>query len=401
MMSAACIENAHIIQPGGAAADGSVLLVDAKIAAFDPTVEQIPDECERVDAHGALLTPGLIDIHTHGIHEFLYERDPEDLVAGVAILPRYGTTCVLPTLYRVMDRGSLAKLERLANALGVVTGAHVPGFHLEGPFLALPGAGAATVPGDLVLLKELLSAANGRVRAMSISPDSPNIIPIIEELRSRHIAVFITHTRASAEQTQAAIEAGARHGTHFYDVFPIPPEDEPGVRPVGAVEALLADERCSVDFICDGVHVDPLAIRLALVAKAGRNVVAITDSNIGAGLDDGVYPTPWGYSVRVSENDAARVCDPSHPLDGLLAGSSLTMNRAMTNLLRWLDRPAHEIWAMGTCNPALAVGLNNKGVMQVGADADLVLWSEERGVLHAAQTWVRGECVFERETALA
>ena len=113
------------------------------------------------------------------------------------------------------------------------------------------------MPGDLVLLNELLSATKGLVRAMSVSPDCSNIIPIIEELRDRNIAVFLTHTRATAAQTEAAVEAGARHATHFYDVFPIPPETEPGARPVGAVEVLLADARCSVDFICDGVHVDP------------------------------------------------------------------------------------------------------------------------------------------------
>ena len=103
--------------------------------------QQLPDDCERINADGAILTPGLIDIHTHGIHEYLYERDPEDIVAGSAILPRYGTTCALPTLYRVLDRLSLPKLERLAAALDAASGAEVPGFHLEGPFLALPGAG--------------------------------------------------------------------------------------------------------------------------------------------------------------------------------------------------------------------------------------------------------------------
>ena len=400
-MSATYIENAFIIRPGEGAGMGGVLVSGEKIAAFDPAPEQLPPRCKRVDADGALLTPGLIDIHTHGIHEYLYERDPDDIVAGAAVLPRYGTTCVLPTLYRVLDRVSLPKLERLAEALDSASGSAIPGFHLEGPFLALPGAGAATVPGDLVLLKELLSATMGRVRAMSVSPDCPNIIPVIEELRDRNIAIFLTHTRASALQTLSAIEAGARHGTHFYDVFPIPPETEPGVRPVGAVEVLLTDRRCSVDFICDGVHVDPIAIRLALAAKDGQKVVAITDGNIGAGLEDGIYPTPWGFDVRVRQNDAARVHDASHSLYGLLAGSSLTMNRAMTNLFRWLDLPPHLVWAMGTCSPAQTVGLMGKGVMHVGANADLVLWGQEDGVLQAVQTWVGGISVFQREAALA
>jgi N-acetylglucosamine-6-phosphate deacetylase len=400
-MTDTLIENAVVVRPGQGLDNGSVLLANGKIAAFDPISQQLPKLFKRVDAKGAILTPGLIDIHTHGIHEYLYESDPEDLIAGTAVLPRYGTTCVLPTLYRVLDRNSLPKLERLADSLDSVSCVRVPGFHLEGPFLALPGAGSSTIPGDLVLLKELLAAAKGHVRAVSVSPDTVNIIPIIKELRCRNIAVFITHTQASAPQTEAAIDAGARHGTHFYDVFPIPPEGEPGVRPVGAVEVLLADQRCSVDFICDGVHVNPIAIRLALAAKGTDRVVAITDSNIGAGLGDGIYPTPWGYNVAVNQDDAARVHDASHALNGLLAGSALTMNRAMTNLFRWLVQPPQHVWAMGTCNAASAVNLRGKGIMQLGADADVVLWNQEEGILQAAQTWVGGVCVFEREPSLA
>ncbi|MEX2310327.1 MAG: amidohydrolase family protein [Pirellulales bacterium] len=398
-MSAIYITNARMVQPGVGTASGSILLAEGKIAAINPAPQQLPTDCERIDAQDGLVTPGLIDIHTHGIHEFSYERDPEDLVEGSALVGRYGTTCVLPTLYKVLERGSLDQLERLASAIPAARNVDIPGLHLEGPFLAIPGAGASTVAGDLVLLEELMCAAHGRVRAMSVSPDCPRVVPVIERLRERDAAVFLTHTRATVAETQAAIDAGARHATHFYDVFPVPPEREPGVRPVGAVETILADERCTVDFICDGVHVDPMAIRLALAAKGWEGVIAITDSNVGAGKADGIYSTPWGYPVKVSESDAARVHDAAHPLDGLLAGSSLTMDRALTNLFEWLDLPAHQIWAMGTCNPAKVIGLPNKGVLRVGADADLVLWGQRAGRLQAVRTWVSGKCVFDRNVS--
>jgi N-acetylglucosamine-6-phosphate deacetylase len=245
------------------------------------------------------------------------------------------------------------------------------------------------------LLEELLAAAKGRVLAMSVSPDAKNIVPVIERLREQDIAVFMTHTRASVEQTMAAIEAGARHATHFYDVFPAPVEIEAGVRPVGAVETILADERCSVDFICDGVHVDPMAIKAALRAKGWERLVAISDSNIGAGLADGIYESSWGYSVRVQASDAARIATPDHPLVGSLAGSSLTMNVAMANLLRWLPVKPAEAWAIGTRNPASVVGLLAKGRIEVGADADLVQWATSHDCLRAVRTWVGGRCVHE------
>jgi len=262
---------------------------------------------------------------------------------------------------------------------------------LEGPFLKLPGAGADTIPGDVGLLNEVLAATGGRTRAMSISPDTPNIIPVIERLVEEAIVPFITHTHASTEETERAIDAGARHATHFYNVFPIPAVTEPGVRPCGAVEAILADPRCAVDFICDGVHVPPVAVRAALAAKGHAGVILITDSNIGAGLPDGIYPTTFGFPVKVSAGNAARIHDPANKNHGGLAGSALTMNVGIANLHRWLKIPSEQIWAMGTANPARLMGLATKGVIAVGADADVVLWNADFTATH---TWVTGELVY-------
>ena len=138
-----------------------------------------------------------------------------------------------------------------------------------------------------------------KLKVMSISPETDNILPVIEKLREDASVPFITHTKADAAQTEAAVEAGARHGTHFYDVFYVPDETDLGVRPVGAVEVLLADPRCTVDFICDGAHVAPRSsFAWPWRAKGYENVIAITDSNIGAGLPEGIHDTPWGYPVR-------------------------------------------------------------------------------------------------------
>lgn len=390
-MSTTFIHNARLVFPGERIASGGLLLQHGRIAAIDPLPAAVPTEAIRVDAGGRRLTPGLIDLHTHGVGHWLYEASPEQLRAGLPFLARFGTTAVLPTLYRVMNRASLPLLARLSETLDTIRGVAVPGWHLEGPFLRLPGAGADTIPGDLVLLDELLAAAGGRTRAMSISPDTPNILPVIERLVERAIVPFITHTRASVEETERAIDAGARHATHFYDVFPVPEVTEPGVRPCGAVEALLADPRCTVDFIADGVHVAPVAIRAALAAKGTGGVVLITDSNIGAGLPDGIYPTTFGFPVKVSANNAARIHDPANPHHGGLAGSALTMNRGIANLHQWLKLPPEHIWAMGTANPARVMGWNHKGVLAVGADADVVVWNDDTTPRHI---WVAGEQVY-------
>ena len=395
-MGSTLITHATLVFPGERSTPGSLLLSEGSIAALNPPESTVPPDTRRIDAGGRRVTPGLIDLHTHGVGSWLYEQSPESLLAGLAFLGRFGTTSVLPTLYRVMTRPSLPHLDALSRALGSARGVSVPGWHLEGPFLRLPGAGADTIPGDLGLLDELLAATHGRTRAMSISPDTPKILPVIERLVERGITPFITHTHASVEETERAIDAGARHATHFYDVFPVPEVREPGVRPCGAVEAILADPRCRVDFICDGVHVEPVAIRAALAAKGPGGVVLITDSNVGAGLPDGIYPTTFGFPVKVAAGNAARIHDPKHPNHGSLAGSALTMDVGIANLHRWLRLPAEQIWALGTSSPAAVVGLERKGRLAVGADADLVLWNDD---FTARTTWVGGEVVWSAESA--
>jgi N-acetylglucosamine-6-phosphate deacetylase len=383
------IGNACLLFPGERIQTGNLLIREGKIAAIN--VPAPPPGCRETDGGGHLLTPGLIDVHTHGIQRFSYHygTPAENFAAAGRALAQYGTTCVFPTIVPGKEPDLPTRLGKLPANLPRAGGAAMPGFHLEGPFVALGGAACATLPGDLTLLDEILAACRDRVAIMSISPDQRHILPVIKRLRERNIVPFITHTCANAEQTEAAIDAGARHATHFYDVFPIPEETDPGVRPVGAVEAILADPRVSVDFICDGVHVHPAAIRAAVAAKGWRGVILITDSNIGSGLPPGEYETPWGYSVRLSSGGGAR-----HSSRNFLAGSALTMNAGIKNLLRWLKLPPEQVWAMGTLNPARLMHLEKKGRIEPGADADLVLWDDE---LLPIKTWVGGECVYQRE----
>ena len=387
-MSSLLIQNVRLVMPGQRIETGDILVRDGRIAAFGtapPPAEVSGAEC--IDGHGRLLTPGLIDVHTHGLMHSLYETGPDGLRATARELGRFGVTTVVPTIVPQIRDGWIEHLGAIAAAIPSVREVHIPGLHIEGPFMAVGGAACPTLPGDLELLDRILAACAGRIAVMSVSPDTPNIVPVIRRLRENNITVFVTHTRANVEQTEAALAAGASHATHFYDVFHVPPETEPGVRPVGAVETILADPGVTVDFICDGVHVHPMAIRAALAAKGWQGVVLITDSNIGAGLPAGVYDTPWGYPVKVSPTDAAR-----HATKNFLAGSALTMDRGMANLLRWLKLPTEQIWAMGTLNPARVLGLDRKGRIEPGADADLVLWEDD---LRPAQTWLGGISTYE------
>ncbi|WP_438479749.1 N-acetylglucosamine-6-phosphate deacetylase [Oleiharenicola lentus] len=386
-MSSLLIRNACIVEPGKKIAPGDLLVRDGRIAAFGVVDKDAVIGTPVVEGNGRLLTPGLIDIHTHGIKHSLYERGVADLQSAADSLGQYGVTTVLPTLIPKLTDGWFQLVGEIITALPGIKSVNIPGLHIEGPFMAVGGAACPTLSGDLPLLERILAATGDRLSAMSLSPDAPHVLPVIQRLREKNIPVFLTHTRADVEQTEAALEAGARHATHFYDVFYPPHETDPGVRPVGCVEAILADPRATVDFIADGVHVHPTAIRAAVAAKGWAGVLLITDSNIGAGLPPGLHESPWGFQIRVSAETAAR-----HAENNSLAGSALTMDRGMANLLRWLPLPREQVWAMGTLNPATLLSLGRKGRIEIGADADLVLWEKD---LRPARTWVAGQLTYE------
>ena len=391
------IHDVKVMDPGTGIVGNTLRVRDGRIAEIGADANSGPAGEERIDGGGRLLTPGMIDMHVHGIGNSRFDV-PDQVADGSTMFGRFGATTLITTLVPKPGPDLTSLLEQLATQAARAQGADMSMLHLEGPFLALPGAGCATVPGDLGFLDEMIAACQGQLKIMSIAPDVPGIVPVIERLRDNDIVPFITHTRASVDETCIANDAGARHATHFYDVFPVPDQTDPGVRPVGAVETILADPRCTVDFVCDGVHVHPMAIKCALAAKGYEGVILITDSNVGAGLPPGVHSTPWGYDVKVAPGCGARVHDPNHPLHGGLAGSALTMNEGMTNLMQWLDLPLDQIWAMGTANPARILNLPNKGVIRPGADADLVLWDQAQGTLTANRTWLAGRCIHEAET---
>jgi|APSaa5957512622_1039677.scaffolds.fasta_scaffold04169_5 N-acetylglucosamine-6-phosphate deacetylase len=389
------IKNARVVSPGVGICPGALLIEDGKIANIHPLSSAVDlTDVETLDAADRLLTPGLIDMHTHGVRHFLYDNGPDDLRQALQCVPAYGCTCTVPTLVATGSPDMLERIGTLADALQETPGATAPGLHLEGPFMAETGAACKRMAGDTVLLDELIAACQGRLAIMSISPETANIIPVIEHLNEAGVVPFMTHTRADVEQTEAAIAAGARHATHFYDVFYPLEETDEGVRPVACVEAILADRDVSVDFICDGVHVHPAAIRMSLWAKGFEQMMLITDSSMGAGLPAGEYDTPWGFRITVVPGKGARIIGP-HEHAGALAGSSLTMNQGVANLLDWLDIPPEQVWAMATSNPARVLGLQTKGTVEVGTDADLVLWNDD---LTPRRTWVGGECVFQDES---
>ena len=345
-----------------------------------------------LDMGESYIVPGFIDMHMHGVHRYLIDNGPQELSEICRILPQYGITGFLPTVAprpKVEDTAFLETLSKVKTE-----GAEILGFHLEGPFLKLTGSLTqnAISGADVARVKSLIMAAKPFKAVFSISPDLEGIESLIPVMAADGAPVFITHTAANVKQTQDAIKLGATHATHFYDVFPCPAVNDPGVRPCGAVEAILADKRVSVDFILDGVHVDPVAVEMALACKSQGpgSVCLITDANIGSGLEPGRFI--FGDSGEI---EFAYKGSPARSTkDNTLAGSGLTLDQALRNAMNWLNVSLPEAIEMVSSNPARVIGVDNrKGKLQVGYDADLVILDKELNVL---QTWVAGKQFYNK-----
>lgn len=382
--------NARVVLPDRVAGDCCVVCEDGRISSVGPHARV----SEVIDARGAWLVPGFIDLHIHGSGEWLIDDGPAALAGLSRLLPSYGVTGFVAAACARPKREDADFVAGLVQAQ--TDGAEALGLLFEGPYISLAGA----VPqeslrdADAERLSRLISAAAPLMPIFAVSPEFAGITEFLARMTASGAPAFITHTRADVAQTMAAIAAGAKHATHFYDVFYSPEESDLGVRPCGAVEAILADPEVSVDFIFDGEHADPAAVRMALRCKGPDKVCLITDANRGAGLPPGRYSF-GGYSVEYAYPGGPARYTADHPqVPGALAGSGLTMDQAVRNAVRLLDIDLPDAVRMGSLSPARVLGIDHrKGMIAPGYDADLVLLDTDLAPL---ASWVAGRCVYAR-----
>jgi N-acetylglucosamine-6-phosphate deacetylase len=390
------IDNVNVVLPDRIEDASAVIIKDDKIDKIC-SQEQLKkyQVSQTVDGQGGYLVPGFIDLHIHGSHEFLIDNGANDLAGLCKVLPKYGVTGFLPT---VCPRPKGEDTKFLASLSEVISeGTRIYGFHLEGPFLTLTGALPKEALGsaDPERVKSLIEAAKPYSAIFSVAPDFENILDLIKLMKTDNTPVFCTHTVANVKQTQMAIEAGVRHATHFYDVFHVPETKiSRGVRPCGAVEAILADKRVTVDFILDGVHVDPVAVKLALVCKGPEGVCLITDANVGAGMEPGLNYKFGKTEIRFKSQGGPAYMTENTDRPGALAGSGLTMDLAVRNAKEMLGLDIPDAVRMASGSPAAVLGLDDtKGKIAEGYDADLVLLDKN---LNVQQTWIGGKSVFSK-----
>jgi len=341
--------------------------------------------CEGVVDHGdAVIAPGFIDIHVHGIagHDAM-DPGTGSLQHISQHLASKGVTGFLATLQTAPQKELLEALRRVKREMyGSIPGAKVLGTHLEGPFISQNKMGAqqnfAREP-TMRQLEEIYEAAGGTLKIVTLAPEVKGGLDAVKFLRERNIVVSAGHTDATYHEARQAFDAGVSHLGHFWNGMRGVHHREPGV-----VGAGLEDENVTVELIADCLHVHPTVLGITVKLKGPEKVVLISDLIKPAGLPNGEHVLDGGTFLL----DDGLIKLPS----GVIAGSSVGLDKAVRNMVEKVGVSLHVAVQMATSTPARVIGLESKGRLEPGFDADIVIMDENFNVI---ETIVEGSTVFK------
>jgi N-acetylglucosamine-6-phosphate deacetylase len=357
--------------------DSAILIEDGGIARVTPGLDPGAD----VKVSDGVIAPGFLDLQINGAYGVDFTIDASTIVEASARLPQTGVTAFVPTVITSPFDDYPRRLAEAREAARSARGAEVLGLHLEGPYLS-PGRTGAHDPKLLrpIDVDEMVAWAEADiVRIVTLAPELPGAAAAIRALRERGILVSAGHSNASYEEAMAAFGAGVAWGTHLYNAMsPL------GHRQPGLMGALLASP-VPVGLIADGFHSHPAMVKVAYRCKGASGIAIVTDAMEAMGMPPGAYGLA-GRSVVV-DGKTARLGD------GTLAGSILTMDAGVRNMVEFSGCTYADALAMASVTPARILGLSRKGRIAAGFDGDLTILNSMGRV---AETWVRGVRVYGR-----
>jgi N-acetylglucosamine-6-phosphate deacetylase len=387
-MSATAIYASRILTPQDELRDCVIVVEAGRITGIGHRDEvHIPPGAKDYVASGMTVVPGFVDVHIHGAggHDVM-EGDAAALDKITSTVARFGTTSIVATTVTAPVEDTCRSLEGIAQYIHTHEstadnsrfGADVLGIHLEGPFINPERRGVHPVESiaapSVEILDKFRAAAGGFVKILTVAPEMPGALKLIAAAIADGIVVALGHTDADYAQARAAIQAGARHAVHIYNAMRPFTHRDPGV-----ISAILTDADVTAEIIADGVHVAGPAIQVLLGTKGFDTVLLVSDGTAATGMRDGTYKL-GNFEVAVKDGVVRNS-------EGKLAGSTLTLDRAVRYLVD-LGVPMVDAIRMATILPARRLGLaGKKGIIAVGADADLVVLTPD---LHVAGVMTRG-----------
>ena len=397
------LAGADLVLPDRVVPGGSLIIHDGRIEAIESRLIDAPAGATLIDLTGHLIVPGFVDVHLHGI-EGLDVLDGPAAIAGVAArLPKYGVTAFCPTSIACAPPALVMMLAAVAAARLAPRprSARVMPAHLESNFInpewngAQPRRCLRLPPGNNqkpitnnervaeFSAGEILAVITGAredVGIITLAPELPGGMDLVRDFVAAGHRVSIGHTGATYDEARAAIGAGVCHATHLFNRMTPMASRAPGV--VGAV---LESDAVAAELICDGFHVHPALMAVAIRAKGPRRLMAITDATAGAGL-------PVGTRTRLGDQTIIVTARTAELEDGTVAGSVLTMDSAFRTLVNRLGLPLFEAARMCATTPAAELGLVDRGSIVPGLAADLVVLGPD---LDVRQTYIGGVAALE------
>lgn len=363
--------------------NGYLSIIDGKFGHFQ---KEKPESAEIVDFSGKYIAPGFVDTHIHGLlNSDVMDNTPEAIKTISKGLLQFGVTSFLPTTLTDSVERLDESVENIKNVYNDVEGAKIQGIFLEGPCFTEKYKGAQNkkyfINPTAEILDQWQEKSGNLVKKIAIAPEREDAVEFAEYATKNGVTVALGHSAATFDEAKRVVGAGANVFVHTYNGMSPLTHREPGM--VGAAMEL---KNTFAELICDGHHVSPVAANIMMNAKTRENIVLITDCMRAGAMEDGQY-TLGEFDVIV-ENGTARL------LTGSLAGSVLSMNNAIKNVVDWNIATLEEAIKMASYNPAVSCNIDDKcGSIKPGLPADFVVIDDS---LNVYNTYLDGVCKYSK-----
>jgi len=376
-----------IITPFRIVKNGTIVIQGKKIFELGKTSDiKFVDDTEAIDVSGRYLCPGFVDLLVHGGGGFGFaDSDPESIEKVSRYFLEHGSTSILASLFAKPEELLLNDLRRVAGFIENHPDSNIVGIHMEGPFInkALKGAMNESYLWEPTVeaWDKIWKASKGYIKIMTIAPELPGAYAVMRAAAGEGVVLSIGHSMARYDEIEIAIDNGAAHVTHMFNAMSPFHHRKPGI----ILSSLLRDE-LKIELIADTLHVHPAVMELLLKLKGAKGIILVSDSIRAGGMHEGEYEFA-DQKVYMKNHKA-------YLEDGTLAGSTLTLNIAVKNMIETANAKITEAVRMASLNGAKVINLNHKkGILAVGNDADIVVLNER---FEVETTILGGKIAFQK-----